>query len=110
MITSLKGERSGNLIINQLGGTGPDGAVSLVCDDPLLRIGATYILAARFSPERRWYTVIPGAGIEEAHATNRHSSTVGDTVGRWRQAVTHQWIPRGSGSNSTLPPGGHDKI
>ncbi|MGX1775664.1 hypothetical protein ACWIGW_26390 [Nocardia brasiliensis] len=104
----LKGDVAGRVTVNQRGGL-KDRTIVVEAGDELLVLGQSYLIAARYSKEEDWYTLIPVAGDIPVTGDSTPRSALRrppedrDAVrSRMMDAIAHQ-IPLGS-TNSSRPP------
>lgn len=58
VISNIKGNLDGTVIVNQQGGYDKNGTFYYVEDgSPMLQVGETYLLVTRFSQAHKWYTL-----------------------------------------------------
>ncbi len=63
VLETLKGSVSGEIVVNQTGGTRRNGSTIRMADDPdLLNIGTVYLFASRFSEQHKSHFLIDGYG------------------------------------------------
>lgn len=109
VITSLKGDRAGQVTVNQMGGRKPDGTLTLFEHDRLLEVGSTYLLAANYSEDDHWYTLIPRAGTQKV-GTDLNAARVAigadPLVTEWRAAISNPTPPVPRRIRNPLPPAG----
>lgn len=65
--STLKGDAEGVITVSQLGGYVPEAnTVLMMGSDPLMTVGASYVMALVFDPTVGWYTASPTSnGIEQ---------------------------------------------
>ncbi len=104
----LKGDVAGRVTVNQRGGL-KDRTIVVEKGDELLVLGQSYLIAARYSKEEDWYTLIPVAGdipvtgdSTPRSALHRPPEDRDAVRSRMKDAIAHQ-IPFGS-TNSSRPP------
>lgn len=90
VLENVKGELSGTVTVNQMGGA-DDGGINVELEgDTLLEVGKTYLLATWYDSDKSWYSIIAeGYGnvqVEDAAARTRE-------VERFRAAIAHQILP-----------------
>lgn len=61
VIRCLKGDRTGRMVVSQMGGRSPDGSLHVFDKDRLLRVGHVHLLAGRYSEPDGWYALIARA-------------------------------------------------
>ena len=90
VLENIKGELSGTVIVDQIGGAGSDSIIVDLEGDSLLQVGKTYLLATEYGPDDNWYGIVAqGYGnvlVEDATARTRD-------VERFRAAIAHQILP-----------------
>ena len=98
-LSSLKGSISGDVLVNQQGGV-RDNKVVIERGDSLLEVGKTYLFVTRWSPEQKWYGIVPVVGhplASPAEALLAQSRTTGGqqsaTTTRWLQAIRDEVDP-----------------
>ena len=90
VLENVKGELSGTVTVNQMGGA-DDGGINVALEgDTLLEVGRTYLLATWYSSDDNWYSIVAeGYGnvqVEDAQTRTRE-------VERFRAAIAHQILP-----------------
>lgn len=117
MIQALKGEPPDSVTVNQQGGyVAGKAELVLVDHDPLISAGKSYLFAARYLPEKNWYTIAPRIGdveltpaeLQAVESSLRDRNTAEpDTIQRMRDSIANQ-IPlrdkRPSQAPATPPP------
>ncbi|MEV6559973.1 hypothetical protein AB0M22_29925 [Nocardia sp. NPDC051756] len=108
----LKGAATGRVTVNQRGGL-KDRTVVVENGDELLVMGQSYLIAARYSEDQDWYTLIPVAGDIPVTGGSSPRSTVhrrpeerAEVRNRMNDAITRQipFTPSGS-TGKPDPPG-----
>ena len=90
VLENIKGELSGTVTVNQMGGTDASGAVVVVEGDTLLEVGKTYLLATWHSSDDGWYSIVAeGYGNVQVEDADKRSRE----VERYRSAIVHQILP-----------------
>lgn len=85
VLETIKGNLSGTVVVNQLGGYRGNQLV-LFEGDKLLEIGKTYLFATRNHPEEDWHTLVSGYGdLLISNEAGRASLTA-----RFRKAVNEE--------------------
>lgn len=104
----LKGNVAGRVTVNQRGGL-KGGTVVVESGDELLVVGQSYLIAARYSKDEDWYTLIPVAGDIPVTDDNTPRSKIARSLesreevrNRMKDAIAHE-IPSGS-TGKTDPP------
>jgi hypothetical protein len=99
VLETLKGDVTGQMVVNQDGGV-KDGSLCLVNKDPLLSVGAAYLFSTTHGPGTTWYPIIaPGYGDiklspeEEKNVTAGPPSPEPQVVVKMRSAIKHQMEP-----------------
>ncbi|MFI6047318.1 hypothetical protein ACIA8C_37270 [Nocardia sp. NPDC051321] len=107
----LKGNVAGRVTINQRGGL-KDATVIVESGDELLVVGQSYLIAARYSKNEDWYTLIPVAGDIPVTDHNSPRATVhrppesrDEVRNRMKDAIAREipFTPSGS-TDKTNPP------
>lgn len=93
VLENVKGELSGTVTVNQMGGA-DDGGINVELEgDTLLEAGKTYLLATWYNSDSGWYSIIAeGYGnvqVKDVAARTRE-------VERFRAAIAHQILPSSS--------------
>ncbi|MFE9577992.1 hypothetical protein ACFYO1_16510 [Nocardia sp. NPDC006044] len=108
----LKGAAVGRVTVNQRGGL-KDRTVVVENGDELLALGQSYLIAARYSKDQDWYTLIPVAGdipvtggSSPRSTLHRRSEERDEVRDRMKDAIAHEipFTPSGS-TDKTGPPG-----
>ncbi|WP_147143056.1 hypothetical protein [Nocardia ninae] len=109
----LKGKAAGRVTVNQRGGL-KDRTVVVELGDELLVLGQSYLIAARFSNEEDWYTLIPVAGDipvtgngSPRAEVNRPPENRNEVRDRMKDAIAREipFIPSGAtGTTSSNTP------
>ena len=87
----LKGDLSGEITVNQQGGTYPDGAIYQIVGDKFLEPGYSYFFATRLSSSKGWHTVIPEFGdvkLDVAANASKAAALASSTAGTYRSRFT----------------------
>ena len=90
VLENIKGDLSGTVTVNQMGGSDVSGTVVVMKGDTLLEVGETYLLATWHSSDDGWHSIVAeGYGnvkVEDADKRSRE-------VERYRSAIVHQILP-----------------
>lgn len=93
VITNVKGNLSGNVLVNQQGGYIENEAgeteLLLIEDDQLLVPGETYLFATRYLESENWHTVVPAFGDIKVDSDAKKS----DLVKAFKEAYKNQVVP-----------------
>lgn len=106
VLSTLKGEPADVITVSQLGGFYPEAnAVVMSGDDPLMTVGASYVMALVFDPAVGWYTASPATngieqittdeaeGLDPSGTQRRGGSPEPEAVSKMRDAVANQQVP-----------------
>jgi hypothetical protein len=63
VLRTVKGSLAGDVVVSQQGGVDEDGTKVVIDNDPLLKVGKTYLFASRTNEATGWHTLIPHYGI-----------------------------------------------
>ena len=100
MLENIKGELTGTVTVNQVGGSTDLGTNVDLESDALLEVGRSYLLATGYNPEKGWYRIIAqGYGnvvIDDAEKRSRE-------VERFQSAIEHQILPSSPEFEKTGP-------
>ena len=114
VITSLKGNRTGQITVNQMGGRRADGTMYRFDNDPLLEAGGTYLLAGSYSASDHWYSLIPGVGTTKLSTdidAARAAIGADPLVAEWRAAIADPARPKVARKRDPLPtPGAEGRL
>ncbi|WP_194833542.1 hypothetical protein [Nocardia sp. XZ_19_369] len=105
----LKGDAAGRVTVNQRGGR-KDRTVVVESGDELLVLGQSYLIAARFSKDEDWYTLIPVAGDipvtgngSPRAKVNRPPENRDEVRNRMKDAIAREIPFTPSGATGTAP-------
>ncbi|WP_107656482.1 hypothetical protein [Nocardia suismassiliense] len=105
----LKGNAAGRVTVNQRGGV-KDRTVVVESGDELLVLGQSYLIAARFSKDQDWYTLIPVAGDipvtgngSPRAKVNRPPENRDEVRDRMKDAIAREIPFAPSGATGTAP-------
>lgn len=88
---SLKGQLEGDVVVSQLG-TATDGETQVTEDQPLLRVGQTYLLVTSWDANNNWQTLIAGPKASVPINDQKGADSVKK---RYRDAIERQQYPPG---------------
>ena len=90
VLENIKGELTGTVTVNQMGGVNDVGIIVKLEGDTLLEVGRTYLLATWYNSDSGWYSIVAeGYGnvqVENAQKWSRE-------VERFQSAIEHQILP-----------------
>ncbi|MFD9440061.1 hypothetical protein ACFWBR_27005 [Streptomyces sp. NPDC060006] len=102
----FKGDVTGTVVVNQLGGTDEEGVLLLPEDDHLLQVGKRYLFATNYNEEQRFNTLIPVHGDQPIPDTEAGAPGVPDSDGNGQATMSDRWVAavRDQADLSTAPP------
>ncbi|GAB22564.1 hypothetical protein GOPIP_031_01840 [Gordonia polyisoprenivorans NBRC 16320 = JCM 10675] len=88
VIRCLKGDRTGRMVVSQMGGRSPDGSLHVFDKDRLLRVGHVHLLAGRYSEPDGWYALIARAGTRYLGG-DPDSAALDSVTAEWREPIAN---------------------